>query len=141
MRLVRYQDEDNRLNGISNRGASSRLDSISVGQHYKDFISVGLGLCVFCCDTQTAAELAPEKSSKEKKKKKKKKSKSRIAKDWPHDDECFRCGEGGELVMCDHAKSLCPKAYHLQCLNREKSPHGKWCAKYSKCAMSTLLHI
>ncbi|KAK7508605.1 hypothetical protein BaRGS_00000171 [Batillaria attramentaria] len=50
-----------------------------------------------------------------------------------HDDECFRCGEGGELVMCD--KPNCPKVYHLQCLNLAKPPHGKWLCPWHHCDM------
>ncbi|ESO90323.1 hypothetical protein LOTGIDRAFT_123404, partial [Lottia gigantea] len=53
-------------------------------------------------------------------KKKKRKKKIDIKKE--HDDDCFRCEEGGELVMCDH--NTCPKVYHLQCLNLTKPPTG-----------------
>jgi hypothetical protein len=40
-----------------------------------------------------------------------------------HEDSCFQCGDGGELVMCD--KKDCPKAYHLLCLNLTQPPYGK----------------
>lgn len=40
-----------------------------------------------------------------------------------HEDYCFQCGDGGELVMCD--KKDCPKAYHLLCLNLSQPPYGK----------------
>ena len=40
-----------------------------------------------------------------------------------HEDNCFQCGDGGELVMCD--KKDCPKAYHLLCLNLTQPPFGK----------------
>lgn len=62
-----------------------------------------------------------EKKEKDKKKKKKKKHKDPIKK---HEDDCYRCREGGELVMCD--RSWCPKAYHLECLNLTKPPHGQY---------------
>lgn len=62
--------------------------------------------------------------------KKKKKRKFRNEK-RDHDDECFRCAEGGELIMCD--KRNCPKAYHLTCLNLEKIPHGKWECPWHHC--------
>ena len=62
-----------------------------------------------------------EKKEKDKKKKKKKKHKDPVKK---HDDDCYRCREGGELVMCD--RSWCPKAYHLECLNLTKPPHGQY---------------
>jgi hypothetical protein len=40
-------------------------------------------------------------------------------------DECFICGEGGELLLCDN--KTCPKGYHLQCLKLERFPHGENC--------------
>ena len=60
-------------------------------------------------------------SSKDAKAKKKRKRKK--VKPDGHEDECYRCSEGGELVMCD--KAQCPKAYHLSCLGLEKMPHGE----------------
>lgn len=39
------------------------------------------------------------------------------------EDECFRCGDGGQLVLCD--KKTCTKAYHLSCLNLTKRPFGE----------------
>lgn len=39
------------------------------------------------------------------------------------ENTCFTCGEGGELLLCDH--SSCPKAYHLDCLGLTKHPPGK----------------
>jgi hypothetical protein len=66
--------------------------------------------------------MAVEKKKKDKDGKKKKKRKNNEPKK-EHEDECFRCGEGGELVMCD--KLNCPKVYHLQCLNLAKPPHGE----------------
>ena len=71
---------------------------------------------------QTAAAAAQEKKVKEGKgnKKKRKIRKSDVKKG--HDDECYRCGEGGELIMCD--RNGCPKVYHLNCLKLSKPPHG-----------------
>ncbi|XP_073969471.1 nuclear receptor binding SET domain protein isoform X3 [Rhodnius prolixus] len=40
------------------------------------------------------------------------------------ENTCFTCGEGGELLLCDH--SSCPKAYHLDCLGLTKHPPGNW---------------
>ncbi|XP_029336100.1 histone-lysine N-methyltransferase NSD3 isoform X5 [Mus caroli] len=48
-----------------------------------------------------------------------------------HEDYCFQCGDGGELVMCD--KKDCPKAYHLLCLNLTQPPHGKWECPWHRC--------
>ena len=69
-----------------------------------------------------AAEAQEEKAKKVKDKKKKKKRKPREAA-IVHEDECFRCGEGGELVLCD--RKNCTKAYHLKCLDLDKAPYGE----------------
>ncbi|CAE1316000.1 WHSC1 [Acanthosepion pharaonis] len=69
-----------------------------------------------------------KKAKDMKKKKKRKRGKLDLKK---HEDECFRCGEGGELVMCD--KSQCPKVYHLQCLSLTKPPHGRWTCPWHHC--------
>ncbi|KAL8580841.1 hypothetical protein ACOMHN_017345 [Nucella lapillus] len=78
--------------------------------------------------TQTTLSVEKKKRDKDGKKKKKRK---RLELKKEHDDECFRCGEGGELVMCD--KTNCPKVYHLQCLNLAKPPHGKWLCPWHHC--------
>lgn len=82
---------------------------------------------------KTAAAVANEKrketSDPKKKKRKPKKIKMDIKKE--HEDECFRCGEGGEVVMCD--KPNCPKVYHLQCLKLNKPPHGIWYCPWHHC--------
>ena len=74
---------------------------------------------------QTAAAIANEKKSEKKSKeeKKKKKKKKKLEKAKEHEDECFRCELGGELVMCD--KINCPKVYHLACLKLTAPPMGK----------------
>lgn len=59
---------------------------------------------------------------------KKKKRRPQIRK---HEDECFRCGEGGELVMCD--RKNCPKSYHLNCLALSKPPYGRWECPWHHC--------
>lgn len=69
---------------------------------------------------QSVISQSDKKAKDMKKKKKRKRGKLDLKK---HEDECFRCGEGGELVMCD--KSQCPKVYHLQCLSLTKPPHGE----------------
>ncbi|XP_062572179.1 histone-lysine N-methyltransferase NSD2-like [Saccostrea cucullata] len=76
-----------------------------------------------------AASVAKSKKKDEKKKKKRNKKKGDGKKE--HDDECFRCGEGGELVMCD--RTGCPKVYHLHCLKLSKPPHGKWDCPWHHC--------
>lgn len=72
--------------------------------------------------TQVALEL--EKKGKEVKKKRK----SSVVTVKLHDDDCFRCGQGGELVMCDNSR--CSRAYHLRCLKLSKLPLGV-CLCYS----------
>lgn len=81
---------------------------------------------------KTAAAAAQEKKVKEGKNKDKKKRKRRkpdLKKG--HEDDCFRCGEGGELIMCD--RNGCPKVYHLNCLKLSKPPHGKWDCPWHHC--------
>ncbi|XP_067928328.1 histone-lysine N-methyltransferase NSD2-like isoform X2 [Watersipora subatra] len=48
-----------------------------------------------------------------------------------HDDWCFRCLDGGELLMCNRNK--CHRAYHLACLGLEKVPYGKWDCPWHHC--------
>ncbi|XP_029350268.1 histone-lysine N-methyltransferase NSD2 [Echeneis naucrates] len=47
------------------------------------------------------------------------------------EDDCFRCGDGGQLVLCD--KKTCTKAYHLSCLNLTKRPFGRWDCPWHHC--------
>ncbi|XP_027006139.2 histone-lysine N-methyltransferase NSD2 [Tachysurus fulvidraco] len=47
------------------------------------------------------------------------------------EDECFRCGDGGQLVLCD--RKGCTKAYHLSCLDRTKRPFGRWDCPWHHC--------
>ncbi|XP_066575827.1 histone-lysine N-methyltransferase NSD2 isoform X1 [Amia ocellicauda] len=63
-----------------------------------------------------------DKGKKAKKKLKKRKSRNEGKKQ--SEDDCFRCGDGGELVLCD--KKSCTKAYHLSCLDLTKRPFGRW---------------
>lgn len=56
------------------------------------------------------------------------------------EDDCFRCGDGGQLVLCD--RKSCTKAYHLSCLGLVKRPFGEsacLCCKYRTCAGTSLL--
>ena len=41
-----------------------------------------------------------------------------------HENECFVCGDGGDLLCCDHGK--CRKVYHLACIGRKLVPPEKW---------------
>ena len=77
-----------------------------------------------CVYRQTAAASESEKRARGAKSKRRKSAMRADAK-LEHDDMCYRCGEGGELMMCDRVK--CPKVYHLRCLKLTKPPHGQYC--------------
>ncbi|OCT88682.1 histone-lysine N-methyltransferase, H3 lysine-36 specific isoform X2 [Xenopus laevis] len=71
-------------------------------------------------------------SSEDKGKKRKqyvKRKKSEVVKE--HEDECFSCGDGGQLVSCK--KHGCPKVYHADCLNLTRRPAGKWECPWHQC--------
>ncbi|XP_072923856.1 uncharacterized protein nsd1a isoform X2 [Hemitrygon akajei] len=59
----------------------------------------------------------------------KRKQQSEIVRD--HEEECFRCGDGGQLVICK--KPGCPKVYHADCLVLSKRPAGKWECPWHQC--------
>lgn len=46
-----------------------------------------------------------------------------------HDDECFLCNDGGELVTCD----VCPHVYHLDCVGLKAMPKGVWRCPWHSC--------
>uniref|UniRef100_A0A8B9LPD7 Nuclear receptor binding SET domain protein 2 n=1 Tax=Astyanax mexicanus TaxID=7994 RepID=A0A8B9LPD7_ASTMX len=69
------------------------------------------------------------KSKPQKKKPRKRRARSEGKKQ--SEDECFRCGDGGQLVLCD--KKGCTKAYHLSCLDRTKRPFGRWDCPWHHC--------
>ena len=48
-----------------------------------------------------------------------------------HEDDCFVCGDGGELIMCD--RNNCSKCYHLKCLTLSGMPRGKWDCPWHFC--------
>lgn len=62
------------------------------------------------------------KSSKAVKKDKKKKRLKKVEKVTIAEDFCFRCTEGGCLVMCDFKN--CSKVYHVECLKLSVPPKG-----------------
>ncbi|GLH06500.1 Probable histone-lysine N-methyltransferase Mes-4 [Gryllus bimaculatus] len=45
--------------------------------------------------------------------------------------ECFECGGGGELLLCDN--KTCPKGFHLNCAKRKNWPEGKWLCPWHYC--------
>ncbi|XP_069100621.1 histone-lysine N-methyltransferase, H3 lysine-36 specific-like isoform X1 [Pleurodeles waltl] len=48
-----------------------------------------------------------------------------------HEDECFSCGDAGQLISCK--KPGCPKVYHADCLNLSRRPAGKWECPWHQC--------
>ncbi|XP_062977046.1 histone-lysine N-methyltransferase, H3 lysine-36 specific isoform X2 [Elgaria multicarinata webbii] len=72
-----------------------------------------------------------EKSKKFKRRHGKRKSQAEIMKE--REDECFSCGDGGQLVSCK--RPGCPKVYHADCLNLTRRPAGKWECPWHQCDM------
>lgn len=79
---------------------------------------------------KTSASLSSdEKGKKTKKRTRRRRTRGEGKKE--SEDECFRCGDGGQLVLCD--RKSCTKAYHLSCLGLGKRPFGKWECPWHHC--------
>lgn len=50
-----------------------------------------------------------------------------------HENDCFICGDGGDLLCCDFGK--CRKVYHLLCLGRKMVPPEKWVCPRHYCTI------
>ncbi|XP_042307736.1 histone-lysine N-methyltransferase, H3 lysine-36 specific isoform X3 [Sceloporus undulatus] len=70
-----------------------------------------------------------DKSKKFRRRYGKRKSQAGIMKE--REDECFSCGDGGQLVSCK--RPGCPKVYHADCLNLTRRPAGKWECPWHQC--------
>ena len=46
-----------------------------------------------------------------------------------HEDYCFLCDDGGELIEC----SQCPKVYHTDCVGLKKVPKGAFHCSWHSC--------
>ncbi|ELW47981.1 Histone-lysine N-methyltransferase, H3 lysine-36 and H4 lysine-20 specific [Tupaia chinensis] len=75
--------------------------------------------------------IATEEKSKKLKKKQQGKRRSQGEVTKEREDECFSCGDAGQLVSCK--KPGCPKVYHADCLNLTKRPAGKWECPWHQC--------
>jgi len=76
------------------------------------------------------AEKMLEKKLKAKKARRRKMEKNKLLK-VVHEDHCFVCTDGGELILCGRPK--CAKSYHMKCLNIEKLPRGRWDCPHHFC--------
>uniref|UniRef100_A0A4W3GW55 Histone-lysine N-methyltransferase NSD2 n=1 Tax=Callorhinchus milii TaxID=7868 RepID=A0A4W3GW55_CALMI len=86
---------------------------------------------------KTASNGSDDKGKRGKKKIRKRKTKHEGRKE--HEDECFRCRDGGQLVLCD--RKICSKAYHLSCLSLTKPPFGKWECPWHHCDVCGKLSV
>ncbi|XP_067244996.1 histone-lysine N-methyltransferase, H3 lysine-36 specific isoform X1 [Chanodichthys erythropterus] len=59
------------------------------------------------------------------------KRKSQLEVTKEREDDCFFCGDGGQIVSCK--KPGCPKVYHADCLNLSKRPAGRWECPWHQC--------
>uniref|UniRef100_A0A8C2SPZ1 Nuclear receptor binding SET domain protein 2 n=1 Tax=Coturnix japonica TaxID=93934 RepID=A0A8C2SPZ1_COTJA len=77
----------------------------------------------------SSTNASEEKGKKTKKRTRRRRTKNEGKKE--SEDDCFRCGDGGQLVLCD--RKSCTKAYHLSCLGLVKRPFGKWECPWHHC--------
>ncbi|XP_053160229.1 histone-lysine N-methyltransferase NSD2 isoform X2 [Hemicordylus capensis] len=77
----------------------------------------------------SSSSASEEKGKKMKRRTRRRKMKNEARK--KSEDYCFRCGDGGQLVLCD--RKSCTKAYHLSCLDLVKRPFGKWECPWHHC--------
>ncbi|XP_068132273.1 histone-lysine N-methyltransferase NSD2 isoform X2 [Hyperolius riggenbachi] len=77
----------------------------------------------------SSASSHEEKSKKPKKKAKRRRTRGDGKKE--SEDYCFRCNDGGDLILCD--RKICTKTYHLSCLDLDKHPFGRWECPWHHC--------
>lgn len=46
---------------------------------------------------------------------------------------CFRCKDGGDVMLCDFDNGGCSKSYHVRCCNLKAVPEGHWECPRHKC--------
>ncbi|XP_054838674.1 histone-lysine N-methyltransferase NSD2 isoform X2 [Eublepharis macularius] len=77
----------------------------------------------------SSSNASEEKGKKTKRRARRRRTKGEARK--KSEDYCFRCNDGGQLVLCD--RKSCTKAYHLSCLGLVKRPFGKWECPWHHC--------
>lgn len=103
-------------------GGQAKGNSFQKTQSLHEFITTkecSLATSILLYQNQPSAEKLKEGKRKVPMKKK---TKQEVTKE--REDECFSCGDGGQIVSCK--KPGCPKVYHADCLNLAKRPAGKW---------------
>ncbi|CAL8298693.1 unnamed protein product [Arctogadus glacialis] len=80
----------------------------------------------FLGDRPKTSSAAPSEMKVKRVKRRKRRSEGKRS-----EDECFRCRDGGQLVIC--GKKSCTKAYHLACLGLAKRPFGRWDCPWHHC--------
>ena len=46
---------------------------------------------------------------------------------------CFKCKDGGDVMLCDFADGGCSKSYHMRCCNLDAVPEGLWECPRHRC--------
>lgn len=96
-------------------------------------------LCFAPCASQNQPSASSEEKGRKLKKKVQVKRRSRSEVPKEREDECFSCGDGGQIVSCK--KPGCPKVYHADCLNLTKRPAGTYlCVSTALTAPTIAMH-
>ena len=103
-----------------------QLDSLGKG---KKECLCGSSNCSGYIGLRSKVETKPKPKLKRKSKASTQKPKMQPCPDVPavevsHENFCFVCRDGGDLLCCDHGK--CSKVYHLTCIGRKLVPPEKW---------------
>ncbi|XP_031428465.1 histone-lysine N-methyltransferase, H3 lysine-36 specific isoform X3 [Clupea harengus] len=72
-----------------------------------------------------------DKGGRQKRKAQMKRKPAKVEVTKEREDECFSCGDSGQLVSCK--KPGCPKVYHADCLSLTKRPAGRWECPWHQC--------
>ncbi|XP_041947876.1 histone-lysine N-methyltransferase, H3 lysine-36 specific isoform X2 [Alosa sapidissima] len=72
-----------------------------------------------------------DKARRQKRKAQLKRKPAKVEVTREREDECFSCGDSGQLVSCK--RPGCPKVYHADCLSLTKRPAGRWECPWHQC--------